>query len=279
VIAAYFLPTAVGGNAARLSLLFAVPIVVAYVDWRRWLYATVVIACVVIQTPVTLGTLTGAGSAATRASYFQPVLDEIRSLGPLTGRVEIPELTGHWEAVYAARSVPLARGWLRQVDTELNDATFYQHRPTPTTYRTFLQRSAVSYVAVPDARATYYGRRETALIATHLPYLTEIWHDAHWHLYAVSNPVPIAQSPATLVSYGGASITIDAPAHTSVHLNLRWFSFLSLTGEDRAGCLEPTRDSGTGSIGGSDGVTLVTDTGGRYIVSSSLTGGRHCGSP
>jgi hypothetical protein len=40
---------------------------------------------------------------------------------PLTGRVEVPEMAGHWDAVYLARGLPLARGWLRQTDVRLND--------------------------------------------------------------------------------------------------------------------------------------------------------------
>ena len=61
--------------------------------------------------------ITGAGKPVTRAAYFQPLADELRRLGPLSGRVEVPELTGHWDAAYLARSVPMARGWLRQTDT------------------------------------------------------------------------------------------------------------------------------------------------------------------
>ena len=90
VAAAYFLPTPVGGNAIRLTLLFAVPVVAAFVDWRWWAAALAVVAAAVVQTPVTLGTLTGAGSPDTRASYYAPLLAEIRSQGQLTGRVEVP---------------------------------------------------------------------------------------------------------------------------------------------------------------------------------------------
>ena len=86
VAAAYFLPTPVGGNAIRLTLLFAVPVVAAFVDWRWWLAALTIVLAVVVQTPVTLGTLTGAGSPATRASYYAPLLAEIKAQGPLTGR-------------------------------------------------------------------------------------------------------------------------------------------------------------------------------------------------
>ena len=60
--------------------------------------------------------------------------------------------------------MPLARGWLRQLDTKLNDDVFYKNKPTATTYQQFLTDNAVEYVAVPDARLTYYGKREATLI-------------------------------------------------------------------------------------------------------------------
>ena len=98
-------------------------------------------------------------------------LDQIAVAGPLTGRVEVPELTGHWEAYYVARRIPIARGWLRQTDTGRNDDVFYDQRPNAQSYQAFLQRTATQYVAVADAPATYYGRREIDLIDAGLPYL------------------------------------------------------------------------------------------------------------
>jgi hypothetical protein len=263
--AAYLLPTPVGGNAIRLSLLFAVPVVAALVEWRILPTVLAVAATVVIQTPVTIGTLTGAGAPATHASYFAPLLDEIRSRGQLTGRVEIPELTGHWEAVYAARQVPLARGWLRQVDTELNGDVFYDHKPTATTYRGFLDENAVEYVAVPDARLTYYGRRESALIATDLPYLKEIWHTGQWTLYAVDDPTPIVGAPGRLVSYTADTVVVDAPANADVRIDLRWFSWLTVSAG--GACIAPDRGQ----------VVLRTGPATRVTIGSSLGGGgRHC---
>ena len=49
----------------------------------------------------------------------------------LENRVDIPETSGHWETAYVARSLPLVRGWIRQVDTQLNGATFYHGTPSP----------------------------------------------------------------------------------------------------------------------------------------------------
>jgi hypothetical protein len=267
VAAAYWLPTPVGGNAIRLTLLFAVPVVAAFVDWRWWLATLTIVLAVVVQTPITFGTLTGAGVPATRASYYAPLLAEIKAEGPLTGRVEVPEENGHWESVYVARQVPLARGWLRQLDTKLNDDVFYQHKPTATTYQEFLTDNAVEYVAVPDARLTYYGKREATLIDGGLRYLTPIWKTDHWTLYRVAGAVPIISAPGTLVSETADSLTFTAPPNSTVHINVRWLKW-----------------SSTSSVGGAcigrEGDAVVYRTGAsattRHTLTSSLDPSGHC---
>ncbi len=51
-----------------------------------------------------------------QASYFDPVREYLRLL-PDQRRVEIPFTLGHWEGAEVATEAPLARGWLRQLDT------------------------------------------------------------------------------------------------------------------------------------------------------------------
>ncbi|MCW2525570.1 MAG: hypothetical protein JWM76_430 [Pseudonocardiales bacterium] len=262
VALAFLLPTPIGSNSTRLSLLFAVPLVAAFASFEWWLAAIAVVIAVVVQTPVTLGTLTGAGKPVTGAAYFQPLADELKRRGPLSGRVEIPELTGHWDAAYLARSVPLARGWLRQTDTKLNDNVFYKHLPTPASYRQFLDRNAVEFVAVADARPTYYGRRETTLISTGMPYLHKVWSDKHWSLYSVTDPTPVVSAPAELVSYSADNVVVRAPANAEIPLKLRWFRWLSVD----QGCLHNSDDQ----------IVLRTTGAGNYTISSTLRGGSQC---
>lgn len=260
VILAAALPTPLGSNSTRLSLLFAVPLVAAYGRARGCLAALSVLAIAVAQPPFVFGTLAGAGRAVTGAGYFAPLVDELRARGPLTGRVEIPELTGHWDAAYLARSVPLSRGWLRQLDTHLNDDVFYRHLPTVASYRGFLDRTATQYVAVADARPTFYGRRELSLIHTGVPYLTAVWSDLHWTLYAVQQPTPVVAQPARLVMYGAEKIVLDAPANSEIVIRVRWLPWLTVEGTSGS-CLR--RDG--------EAVVLRSGVAGRYVVTSSLT--------
>lgn len=266
VLLAWLVPTPVGSNSTRLSLLFAVPLTAAYVRFPRPLGALCVVLVAVVQPPITFGTLTGAGRPVTNASYFSPLSAELATLGPLTGRVEVPELTGHWDAAYLARDVPLSRGWLRQLDTHLNDDVFYRHLPTAQSYRQFLDRTATEYIAVADARPTFYGRRERTLIGTGLPYLKPVWRNQHWTLYAVDQPVPIVAAPGALSGYGASQIRVQAPADSDVTVEIRWLRWLSLSGPAGA-CLR--RDG--------DVVVLHAARAGTYTIGSTVFGDRrHC---
>lgn len=261
VSAAYFVHSPVGSNATRLSLLFAIPLVIALVEFRRPVTIAIIAIAVVVQLPLTVGTLRDAGAPATTASYYQPLLAEIGARGPITGRVEIPEMVGHWDAYFVARSVPIARGWLRQVDTDLNGPVFYQQGPTAASYRGFLDTNAVEYVAVPDARLSTFGQREATAIPT-FSYLSPVWSNAHWTLYAVAQSVPIVAAPATLTGYTASQLLITAPPHTTVAINLRWSRWLTVN----TGCLRQ------------DGKHAALETGPatRYVVGSTLVGAHHC---
>lgn len=267
VAAAYVFTTPVGANASRLAMLFAIPVIAAAAEFVWWRTLAAVAAAAVIQTPFVFGTITSAGEPVTRPGYFTPLVDRIAAGGPLIGRVEIPEVTGHWEAAYVAREYPLARGWLRQVDIELWGDTFYgDDGPTAAAYQAFLQRTATQYVAVPNARLTFYGSREATLIEQKLPYLREIWRNDDWTLYGVAGATPVVSAPATAVTLDAADIGFTAPAASEIRVSARWFRWLTLESSDGTACIEPTDDS--------DDATVVvrTGSGGTYTLTSSLVG-------
>ncbi|HEY3717885.1 MAG TPA: hypothetical protein VGL39_25440 [Jatrophihabitantaceae bacterium] len=261
IIAAWAVSSPVGSNAQRLSLLFAIPIIAAVVEWPGWLAAGAVVVAVLAQPPVMPDIARLAGAPVTHESYYQPVLRAIDRQGTLTGRVEVPEINGHWDAALLAKHVPLARGWLRQVDTELNNDVFFGNGPDEASYRSWLERNAVQYVAVPDAQLTKGGQREKALLDGGLPYLRAVWSDEHWALYAVQNPAPIVGAPARLVSSDAARIVVEAPGGTTALLRMRWFRWTTL-GPASSGCIAD--DHGQVRLHTDPGRGLV-----RYVISSS----------
>jgi len=268
VVAAFVLPTPVGSNATRLSLLFALPVVVAFIHWRsRTLTVLAVLTVAVLQLPVAISTVASTGRVSGYSAYYNPVIYEIFSRGPLTGRVEVPEMAGHWDSVYLARGVPLARGWLRQTDVRLNDAVFYKRKPTPATYRTFLTDNAVQYVALPDAELTQYGRNERVLITAGLPYLSPIWHNAHWTLYEVRDASPLVDPPGRVISQQPDAVVVSLPADQAIRIRLRWYRWLGMESSDKRACI--TQDGLY--------VLLRTGNGGNYTFNSRFPiGTGHC---
>ena len=246
VLIAALIHTPVGLNATRLSVMFTLPLLAAYASlpspaWgqnrniRIWALVLLLAAAFWWQPPVVIGDVRDLGNPTADRAYFGPLLARLAQQN-LTGRVEIPPTRDYWEAAYLD-DVPLARGWLRQADIARN-SLFFTEIPgargtgvalTADSYRTWLADRAVQFVAVPDAELTWSGRPEAELVAAGLPYLTEVWHDAHWRLYAVADPQPIVAAPATLVAHDAAAVTFDAPAAGQVRLRVRHYRWLTAT--------------------------------------------------
>jgi hypothetical protein len=213
LIASFFVQTAVGGNVARLGALLAGPLIVGAL-WRRQTLVLAVAAPLLaywsVIAPIRdLSQLVGDPSV--HAAYYAPLLDELqtRTQGRPV-RIEVPLTASHWEANYVAERFPLARGWERQLDTHYA-ALFYEPTLSPTAYRAWLTDNAVAFVALPDAQLDIAGRQEGALVARGLPFLVEVWRAAHWRLYAVRDPAPLAAPPARLVAMGGSRFVLDMP--------------------------------------------------------------------
>ena len=206
---------------------------------RWWRPVALVVLLLVVcwwQPPVVVSDLRDIGNPTADPAYFKALQARLAQ-ERLTGRVEIPPTRDYWEAAYLG-DVPLARGWLRQADIDRNPL-FFTTVPgasgtgvplTPDSYRAWLSDQAVQFVAVPNTELSWAGRDEATLVAAGMPYLTPIWSDAHWHLYAVSNPVPIVAPPATLVAQTAATLTFDAPRAGSVPIRVRHYRWLKATG-------------------------------------------------
>jgi hypothetical protein len=183
LVGAFALTTPVGGNAARLGALLGGPLAVGFL-WRRrraLAIAALPLAYWTLYAPVH-DVLQAADDPARPASYYAPLLAELEGQG--VGRLEIPFTEGHWESARVAPSVPLARGWERQLDRKVN-TVFYEGTLTAGRYERWLDDNAVRWVALPDAPLDPSAQAEARLIRGGLPYLRETWHGEHWRLFAV----------------------------------------------------------------------------------------------
>ncbi|NGM15428.1 hypothetical protein ENC19_23725 [Verrucosispora sp. CWR15] len=263
LVAAYHLPSPIGSNALRLPMLFALPIVAAYVGLGRWL-AALLVALFWWQSPVMTNDIARRGSAPAYAAFHEPLVDDLARRAPV-GRIEVVPLRDHWESAFVAAAVPLARGWERQVDVGRNPL-FYDGGLDAGRYGEWLRRNAVSYVAVaPDAALDRYGRDEATLVLAGQPYLREVGRPGQWRLYQVLDPAPLVSGPARLVSSDDAGVrfTVDAPA--DVLVRVRWSRWLSLSAGD--GCLRAGPD---------EWVTVRARSAGTFAVTSSLRPSGHC---
>ena len=241
----FAIPSPVGSNIARLGTLLAAPLA-ALLWWRR---RTVLLALAALpllyigwQAPVR-DVAAVAGDPSTTAAYYRPLL---RFLSGQPGgrerqfRIEIPFTNSHWEADLVAPRFPLARGWERQLDVADNPL-FYNDRLSAATYDTWLHRNAVRFVALPDAVLDRSARAEAALIRGGLPYLHLVMRSAHWRVYAVADPTPIAQGVATLAAIGPDWIALRAPRPGTVTLHVRFTPYWAVvTG---SGCVAPVGDA------------------------------------
>jgi hypothetical protein len=247
-VASYLVPTAIGSNAGRLGTWIAAPLAAllwwrpgrrADREWRRRmaLLAVVALPLLYLQWHDPIRDLsTASADPSNSVGYYRPLLDFFKRQGGPPFRVEIPFTSFHWEAYAVASRIPIARGWERQLDVKDN-SLFYSGRLTAARYERWLHANAVRFVAVAHAPLDYAGRAEARLVSRKLSYLRPVMHDAHWRVYAVKDPTPIAQGAATLTALGPDWLTLRATRAGEVMLRVRFTPYWALT--RGSGCVEP----------------------------------------
>jgi hypothetical protein len=239
----YLLATPVGGNVDRLGALMAGPIAAcalgagALRDRRVWLLIGMAPLLLYWQANAPVADYAAAASdEAVHPSYYRPLIDELQALdvgyGATPRRIEVVPDASHWEARWVAPHVMLARGWERQLDRYRN-GVFYERRGplTATSYASWLQREAVAYVALPDAPLDYSAKAEAALLRSgSVRGLREIWHSAHWRLFAVEEPAPLAETPALLTEATSEAFEVQIPRPGDYLVRIRFTPYWALQG-------------------------------------------------
>lgn len=187
-LAVFVVPTPIGSNVARLGALFAGPVAALALIRRPALLALFALPLLYWQLNGPVEDLEkGLGDPATERAYYEPLLDELEhwSAGGRPLRIEIPPTRNRWEAAFVAPEYPLARGWLRQLESD-DFELFTDGNLTAAAYEEWLRNHGVSYVAVPDADLDYLSEDEAALIRSgEVASLRSVWSDEHWELYRV----------------------------------------------------------------------------------------------
>jgi hypothetical protein len=263
LLATWLIDTPVGSNSVRLVLLFAAPVLVAA---ARTEFAVTVLAALAVAwlvPPLLVDDLEPRAPAAPSARAAS-LLHELTSRGPV-GRVEVVPLHSHEESLWVGEQVPLARGWLRQLDTA-RSALFYDGSVDAAGYLRWLQSAGVSYVALPDGRLDYRSGVEAALLRHGVPGLHEVWSDRYWRLFQVAGG-SVLRGPAVLVSSDRSRLVVDVPVPGRVEVAVWWSRWTSMAGP--GGCVGP------GSRAGWTALTVARP--GRYVVTSAWRPAGRCG--
>jgi len=265
-LAALLIHTPLGGNAARLGATFAGP-VLAVVLLRRRPLALAVVALPLLwwQWTATVRDVAAAdGDPSVERAYYAPLLAELeRRAGTRPIRVQIPPTRNRWESVYVAESVPLARGWLRQLESEDIDE-FTEGGLSAASYGRWLEEHGVSYVALPDAELDYLATDEAALLeGGGLDDLREVWSNAHWRLWQVrrrDGGGQLAGRGAEITALGPDGFTVRTPGPGEYLLRLRYSPYFRIA-SGRA-CIEDAGDGNT--------LLTVADTNDRAAITPTI---------
>jgi hypothetical protein len=243
-LGAFLVPSPFGDNLTRLRGVVLPLVLLAAVLARfrpRWLaVAAVAVALVYNLGPDISALPKRAGDTASAAeSYWRPPLDFLAARHDPDHRVEVVPTFGHWEAWWVPRAgYALARGWFRQIDLAENPE-LYDDPLRPDAYRRWLDRMAVRFVLVPDARLGPLGAdREAALLASGRSGLRPVFRSAHWRVYEVPSATPILDG-GTITRFGHERI--DGRVTPGRHLlRVRWNRYWNAG--SGAVCVEPGPD-------------------------------------
>ncbi|WP_181795301.1 MFS transporter [Streptomyces sp. WELS2] len=251
VVLVWLISSQIGSNISRLPMMFAGATLIAALPYtvpksRKW-YLTVLaflgfagwlgyksVDDIIHTTP-----------AASWARELAPLVNELQKGGAEKGRVEVVPARSHREASALAPYVNLARGWNRQADMERNPL-FYDDTLNSANYHEWLKRWAVHYVVLPkDHLDGSGGQRERALLRSGMPYLKQVWGDANWQLFKVTDPAPLAEPNAVVDRADQVEMTLRVRKPGRVLVRIPYSPWLSVVDEHGKSLKPPQESSGT----------------------------------
>nr|WSY54121.1 MFS transporter [Streptomyces sp. NBC_00886] len=248
VVLVWLVSSQIGSNISRLAMLFAGVALIAALPFavprsRRWY--TIVLAFVGFTGWIGFKSVDDVVHTAPAASWsheLAPLVNELQQVGAERGRVEVVPARSHIEASALAPYVNLARGWNRQADMERNPL-FYDDTLNSANYHEWLQRWAVHYVVLPkDEPDGDGGERERALVQRGMPYLKQVWGDANWQLFQVTDPAPLAEPNAVVDRAEQGELTIEVKKKGRILIRIPYSPWLSIV-DAKGKSLKPPQET------------------------------------
>jgi hypothetical protein len=277
---ALVIETPMGGNAVRLGALFGGPVLLCAL-WGRPIMRNLWVAPLLAAgfaalafwqwSPAVRDVIKYIEDPAAKSDYFEPLRQFLYTI-PDQRRMEIPFTRSHWEGSEVALNVPLARGWLRQLDTGLHPV-FYRGEINRLTYASWLADNAVRYVALPSAKPDKSSYGERALIEKGLRYLRLRWKSKDWRVYEVLLPTPIVipQKDARIVleQMQSDELLLDVKRPGEAIVKVRWTPYWYAS---NGACVEPDGDW-TRVIADEEGFVRLST---RFAPERLFSRGRRC---
>ncbi|WP_129768582.1 MFS transporter [Streptomyces sp. L-9-10] len=268
VLLTYVIDSQIGSNVSRFAMVIAGVVLLAALPYtaprsRRW-YALVV-AFAGLNVWIGFKGVDDMVRTAPTASWTRelaPLVNQLQRTGAEKGRVEVVPARSHREASALAPYVNLARGWNRQADMERNPL-FYDDTLTAESYRGWLDRWAVHYVVLPKGKPDSGAGLEAELVQKGLPYLKHVWGDSNWQLFAVKDPMPLADPPATVDRAGAGELTIHVKSAGRVLIRIPYSPWLGLV--DAEGKSVPPPEETPASKADKDGPKVYTNPNGCLL--------------
>ncbi|MFF3484031.1 MFS transporter [Streptomyces sp. NPDC002701] len=248
VLLVWLINSQIGSNISRLPMLFAGVALIAALPFtvprsRKW-YA-IVVAFIGMNAWIGFKAVDDVVHTTPEASWARelaPLVNQLQEAGAEKGRVEVVPARSHREASALAPYVNLARGWNRQADMERNPL-FYDDTLNSANYHEWLQRWAVHYVVVPKGEPDGDGgERERELVQRGMPYLKQIWGDANWQLFKVTDPTPMADPPAVVTRAEQGEVTLEVERAGRVLIRIPYSPWLGLV-DEKGKSLKPPQET------------------------------------
>ncbi|WP_028802745.1 membrane protein [Streptomyces sp. 142MFCol3.1] len=248
VVLVWLISSQIGSNITRLAMLFAGVALLAALPFavprsRKWYAIVVAFAGFTTWIGVkSVDDIVHTTPAASWARELAPLVNQLQVVGAEKGRVEVVPARSHREASALAPYVNLARGWNRQADMERNPL-FYDDTLNSANYHEWLQRWAVHYVVLPkDEPDGDGGERERQLVQRGMPYLRQIWGDANWQLFAVTDPAQLAEPDAFVQRAEQGEMTIEVKKAGRILIRVPYSPWLSIV-DDKGKSVRPPQET------------------------------------
>ncbi|MEU6537964.1 MFS transporter [Streptomyces sp. NPDC047000] len=238
VVGVWLVSSQIGSNITRLAMLFAGVVLIAALPFhprrsRAWWMTVVAFLGFATWIGVkAVDDIVHTTPAASWARELAPLVNELQKAGAEKGRVEVVPARSHREASALAPYVNLARGWNRQADMERNPL-FYDDTLNSANYHEWLQRWAVHFVVLPKGEPDGTGgERERELVQRGMPYLKQVWGDANWQLFRVTDPAPLAEPDAVVDRAEQGEMTIEVSKAGRILIRIPYSPWLSIVDAD-----------------------------------------------